>query len=358
MKIAVIGAGNGGQAIAGYLSMSSYEVSLYDRDKQKIEQLQKKGGIQLEGKIQGFGKITHITNVLPDAIKKAKVIMVTTVANAHIDIAHAMASSIEDGQVILLNPGRTCGAIVFKQALKESKCKVRYYLGEAQTLVYACRVVENGRVNIIGIKDKVLLSGLPSCDTNYILEQVRTFYPCFKACENVLHTSFENIGAMFHPCVCLFNAATIERQRQFYFYRDMTKQVAKFIEKFDAERLSVGRAYGIKLLSVNEWIKVAYKDTKGDTLCERMQNNPGYYDIKGPGTIFTRQLTEDIPTGVLPIRDLGKVAGVTTPLLDSMIIIIEALLDMDLHTNGRSLKNLGLEHKTKEEILEFIKNEE
>ena len=174
--------------------------------------------------------------------------------------------------------------------------------------------------------------------------------------DNVLHTSLENIGAMFHPCVCLFNAATIERQDQFWFYRDMTDQVARFIEKFDAERIAVGKAYGIDLLSVKEWIKFAYKDTEGETLCERMKNNPAYHDIKAPGSIFTRQLTEDIPTGVLPIMELGKAAGVQVPLLESMVKTIEALLDMDLHTNGRSLKNLGLEGKTKEEILNFIAN--
>ena len=128
------------------------------------------------------------------------------------------------------------------------------------------------------------------------------------------------------------------------------------IEKFDAERLAVGKAYGIDLLSVNEWIKFAYKDTKGTSLCERMKNNPAYHDIKAPGSIFTRQLTEDIPTGVLPIMELGKVAGVDVPLMSSMVVTIEALLGMDFHTNGRSLKNLGLSGMSKKEILNFISN--
>ena len=57
MKIAVIGAGNGGQAIAGYLGLSGYDVSLYDIDVPKIEELQEKGGIELEGRIKGFCKV-------------------------------------------------------------------------------------------------------------------------------------------------------------------------------------------------------------------------------------------------------------------------------------------------------------
>lgn len=358
MKIAVIGAGNGGQSIAGYLALSGYETFLYDRDKDKIETLRRFGGIQLTGRIEGFGKISCMTTDIREAIVGASIVMVTTVANAHRMVAKSMAPYIEEGQVIILNPGRTCGALVFKQALVEAGCAKRYYLGEAQTLVYACRVIENGKVNIIGVKDEVFLAALPSSDTDKILETINPIYPCFIKADNVLRTSLENIGAMFHPCVCLFNAATIERQDEFWFYRDMTEQVARFIEKFDAERLAVGKAYGIDLLSVNEWIQFAYKDTEGDNLCERMKNNPAYHDIKAPGSIFTRQLTEDIPTGVLPIMELGKAVGVDVTLHESMIRMIEALLEMDLHSDGRSLKNLGLEGKSKKEILNFIANGE
>ncbi len=356
MKIAVIGAGNGGQAIAGFLGLSGYDVSLYDIDVPKIEELQKKGGIELEGRIEGFGKVGCITTDIEEAVKGAEIIMVTTVANAHRAVAKSLAPLVEEGQVIILNPGRTCGALVFKQTLADCGCNKRFYLGEAQTLVYACRVVENGLVNVIGIKDEVLLSGLPASDTDYILEKINPIYPSFMKTDNVLRTSLENIGAMFHPCVLLFNAATIERNEEFWFYRDMTEQVAEFIEKFDAERLAVGKAYGIDLLGVKDWIKFAYKDTEGDTLGERMRNNPAYHDIKSPSTIFTRQLTEDIPTGVLPIMQLGKAAGVEMPLLESMVHICEALLNMDLHTNGRSLKNLGLEGLDKDGILKYVTN--
>ena len=358
MKIAVIGAGNGGQSIAGYFALQGYETSLYDIDVQKMNILKQKGGIELTGRIEGFGKIDCITTDIAEAVKGAEIVMVTTVANAHRAVAKSMAPYVEEGQMIILNPGRTCGALVFNQTLQTEGCTKRYYLGEAQTLVYACRVIENGKVNIIGVKDEVFLAGLPASDTEYILSKINPMYPCFVKADNVLRTSLENIGAMFHPCVCLFNAATIERQDEFWFYRDMTEQVARFIEKFDQERLAVGKAYGVDLLSVTEWIKFAYKDTEGDTLCERMKNNPAYHDIKAPGTIFTRQLTEDIPTGVLPIMELGKAAGVEVPLLTSMVNTIEALLDIDLHTNGRSLKNLGLEGKSKDEILNFITNGE
>ena len=134
----------------------------------------------------------------------------------------------------------------------------------------------------------------------------------------------------------------------------MTPSIAEFIEAFDRERLAVGKAYGIDLLSVSEWISYAYPETKGESLCEKMVNNPAYYAIKSPSTIFTRQLTEDIPTGVMPIMELGKVAGVDVRLMESMVNICSSLLNIDFYINGRTLKKLGLNNMNKEDILNYL----
>lgn len=354
MRFAVLGTGNGGQAIAGWLAMQGHIVSLYGRNEKVAEELNAHKCIKLTGAISGEGYLSEVTNDLHKSVVDADIIMVVTTANAHGSIARQIAGDLKDGQVIILNPGRTGGALEFKRALEAAGCKARVYVAEAQTLVYACRLVENGMVNIIGVKDKVLLSAVPSSDTDYVLSKINPVYPCFCAAENVLRTSLENIGAMFHPCVLLFNAATIERHDVFWFYRDMTPEIANFIEEFDRERLAVGKAYGIDLLSVSEWISYAYPATQGTTLCEKMRNNPAYHDIKSPSTIFTRQLTEDIPTGVLPIMELGEAAGVEVPLLRSMVDICSRLLRIDFKKDGRTLEHLGLSGKTKDEIISYL----
>ena len=354
MKFSVIGTGNGGQAIAGWVAMQGHEVSLYGRKDKTVEDLNAHKRIKLTGAISGEGHLSEVTTDIHKSVFGADVIMVVTTANAHASIARQIAGDLKDEQVIILNPGRTGGALEFKRALEAAGCTARVYVAEAQTLVYACRLVEDGVVNIIGVKDKVLLSAVPSSDTEYVLSKIIPVYPCFCAAENVLRTSLENIGAMFHPCVLLFNAATIERHDVFWFYRDMTPEIANFIEEFDKERLAVGKAYGIDLLSVNEWISYAYPATQGTTLCEKMRNNPAYHDIKSPSTIFTRQLTEDIPTGVLPIMELGEAAGVEVSLLRSMIDICSRLLRIDFRKDGRTLEHLGLAGKSKDEILSYL----
>lgn len=353
-KYAVIGTGNGGQAIAGWLSMKGYFTTLYGRNRNVVDQLNQCGCIKLRGCIDGIGSPDIITDNLETAIEKSDIIMVTTTANAHSELAQRMAPSLRDGQFIVLNPGRTGGALEFKARLRSAGCNAEILVAEAQTLLYACRLIEPGVVNIIGVKENVLLSAIPASQTQKGIDMIKDAFPCFIPAHNVLHTSLENIGAMFHPCVLLFNAATIERQNEFWFYRDMTPRIAAFIESLDAERIAVGKAYGVELLNVNDWISFAYPGTKGETLCEKMINNPAYWDIKSPSTIFTRQLTEDIPTGIVPIMQLGNIAGVPVPLMESIVKVSSSLLGIDFYREGRTLEKLGLEGLSKEQVKDYL----
>jgi opine dehydrogenase len=351
INISVLGAGNGGQAIAAHCSMKGFGVCLYNRTLTKISALLKEKIIKLCGAINGNGKIDIITDDIKQAVEFADIIMIVTTANAHKDLALKMAPYLKENQIVVLNPGRTGGLLEFKTVLKRQNFKKHIYLAEAQTLVYACRIIEDGLVNIIGIKDKVLLSSDNSVSTNYIIEKLSDLYTCFIPAKNVLQTSFENIGAIFHPCVVLFNAAAIERGESFYFYRDMTKQVAQFIQQVDNERINIGKAFGIDLITAEDWIAYAYPNIKGNNLCDRMKNNPAYYDILAPTSIYSRQLLEDIPTGLFPMMEFGKLANVNVELMTSIINICSALLNLDIRKDGRTLDKLGLDQFSKENII-------
>lgn len=355
MRIAVIGAGNGGQAIAGHMAAIGHEVRLYARRQEQVDELNNKGEICLCGRLEGLsGKLALITSNIVDVITGAQVIMIATTASAHKILARIMAPYLSDGQYIILNPGRTCGALEFKNTLSENGCHKRLYIAEAQTLVYACRMVKTGEVNVIGVKDRVLISALPASDTQAVIDMLKPMYTCFYPAKNILQTSFENIGAIFHPSVVLFNEATIERGQSFYFYREMTPALAQMIEAVDKERLAVAKAYDIDLVSAKDWVSYAYNGVTGDTLCERMQNNPAYYEILAPTTINCRQITEDIPTGILPMTELGRVAGVKTPIMDALVTLCSTLLNIDFHHNGRTLESLSLNRLTSDEILKKI----
>lgn len=349
-RITIIGAGNGGQAFAAYCASIGYDVCLYNRSLSSIYPIYETKEIRLVGQLNYVSKIDLITDDLECACNYSDIILIVTPATAHRQLAIDMSPYVRDNQIILLNPGRTLGSIEFKSYIDKYSDK-KPIIGETQTLVYACRLMSPGIVNIIGIKKRVPVASPVHGYADIIVKSLKSVFECFESESSVLEIGLDNIGSIFHPAVVLFNAATIERQESFYFYRDMTPQIADFIERLDNERIEIGKAYGINLMSVKDWICYAYPSTSGDSLCDRMKNNPAYHDIKAPGSIFTRQLTEDIPTGLLPMRELARVAKVETPIINSIISIISTLLNVDFIHDGRTLSNLGLEGLDKKGII-------
>ncbi len=355
MKIAVVGAGNGGQALAAYLALKGYSVSLYNRSKKRIAAIIKTRHIRLEGEVQGTAEIDFATTDIGEAIKGRKLVMVAVPAFAHKDVARKMAPHIEDGQVVVLNPGRTGGAIEFLRTLEEEGVKADVTVAEAQTFIFASRLTNPGVVRIFRIKNAVPVSALPATKNPVLEETLLKVMPEFETVDNVIYTSFNNIGAVFHPAVLLLNAGRIESTAgKFEFYLEgITPSVARVLEKIDAERCEVMEALGEEPMTAKEWLNYAY-DVQGEDLHDAIHNNPGYQGIMAPPSIANRYILEDVPMSLVPISSFGKMLGIETPTIDAIIHIASVMMKRDFWREGRTVKSLGLEGKSVEEIRSFV----
>ncbi|MDI6617729.1 MAG: NAD/NADP octopine/nopaline dehydrogenase family protein [Clostridiales bacterium] len=354
-KFAVIGAGNGGQAMAGHLSMMGFRVNLYNRTLDNIKDIQKSGGIILEGEVNGFGKLNLITDSMKDAVEDADIIMVTVPASGHKDVAFSYIPYSKDGQIVVLNPGRTGGALEFLNIMKTLNFNKEIILAEAQTFIYACRAVASGKVKIYSIKNVVSVASVPSQMTPYVISCLSHAYPQFTRAENVLETSLNNIGAVFHPAPTLLNCGRIESTKgDFQYYIDgITPTVAGVLEYIDAERISVAKAVGVNAITALEWLYASY-GAKGNTLYDAIQNTRDYADIKAPPSLNTRYIFEDIPDSLVPISAIGQAVGVKTPTINSIIEIACVAHNRNYYASGRNTKNLGIEGLTKEQLMELV----
>jgi len=91
MKVTVIGAGNGGLAIASHLALKGHIVNLYSIFEEELEPIISKGGIELEGVEKGFAVLNKVTDNIELALDGAELIMIVTPANAHAKIARDCA---------------------------------------------------------------------------------------------------------------------------------------------------------------------------------------------------------------------------------------------------------------------------
>jgi opine dehydrogenase len=351
IRFAVLGSGHGGMAMAGHLALMGYPVKLFNRSEARLNVVKAIGGIELSGVVEGFGPIEHTTSNMEEAIGDADVIMVVVPANGHRYMATMAAPYLKDGQVVILNPGRTGGAFEFHQVLMERGVKPDVIIGEAQTLLYACRNTNPAKVKIFDIKNSVPVAALPGNQTVELLKIIHSVFPQFVPSDNVIKTSLDNIGAIFHPALMVLNAARIESTRgefQFYF-EGITKAVSQVLERLDQERVAVAAALGTRAMTAKEWLYMAY-DAHGKTLYNAIRNNAGYKGILAPATVDHRYLWEDVPMSLVPIASLGDLLGVDTPTIKHIIHLAGIMNGCDYWAEGRTVEKMGLANLNHKQI--------
>lgn len=357
-QFTIIGAGHGGKGMAAHLALMGFPVTLWNRTAENIAVIKARGGIELESHESGphgFGRLRCVTANMGEALSEADIVMVAVPSSAHNDIARVAAPFLKDGQIVVLNPGRTLGAVEFERGIRLAGCTTRPIIAEAETFIYASRSDGPAQARIFGIKETVPVAALPATSTAQVLDAVHVAYPQFIDGVSVLHTGMNNMGAIFHPALTLLNAGRIESTRgEFQFYIDgVTPSVSRVLEALDRERVTVAAALGIRARTALEWLKMAY-DATGDDLNEAIHNQPGYYGIKAPSILNHRYITEDVPMSLVPIASLGQQYGVSVRGMDSIIRLACIVHRTDYWRRGRTTEKLGIAQLSVGELTQYV----
>ncbi|NLF70845.1 MAG: PTS transporter subunit EIIA [Candidatus Anammoximicrobium sp.] len=354
-RVCVAGAGAGGLAMAAHLSLLGCQVNLFNRSPDRIQCIQDLGGIRVSGEVTGFARISVVSTDPVEALRDTDLVMVVVPAVGHREIAMRLGPHLQDGQVVVLNPGRTGGALEFAAVLRETGAPAWPALAEAQTLLYACRDIAPASVRVFCVKNAVPVAALPAHMTPDVLAVTSKCLPHFVAGDNVLKTGLGNIGAIFHPALAILNAAWIEeRHGDFdYYLEGVSPSVAQVLEALDGERVAVAAALGIGVPTARQWLYLSY-GASGRNLHDAIQANPGYIGIRAPNRLEHRYLTEDVPMSLVPMASLGEHLGVPVPGLKAFIHLASLLHQRDYWAEGRTVDKLGLNGMTVAQIRRVV----
>jgi len=357
-KFTVIGAGHGGKAMAAHLGLLGFSTRLYNRSMEHIAAIKELGGIDLaglNGERREFGRLELVTDNMEQALDGSDMIMVVVPSSAHAELARHMAPHLKDGQVIVLHPGRTCGAIEVAKVLRDNHCTADVTVSEAETFIYASRSDGPAQARIFRMKEAVPLAALPASRNRLVLDCIHEAYPQFIDGGNVLQTGLNNMGSIFHPALTLLNAGWIETTHGDYqFYIDgVSLSVARVLEVLDRERVTVGSALGLRTRNAMEWLKLAY-DTSGADLYEAIHNQEGYYGIKAPPTLNHRYIFEDVPCSLVPIASLGDRFGVSVRAMDAVVTLANIVHRTDYWRRGRTVDKLGFSTLSVSELTAYV----
>jgi len=279
--VTIIGAGLGGVALLANLGLAGYRLRLHDRDEARITKIRERGGLDVEGLVQGFAAVELVTPVLPPAVEGADVIIVVTGSHFHADVARGLAPLLKDGQTILLIQGGTGGALVVRRELQRAGCRATVDVAEMDNYPYSLGWPEPTRVTMTIKKRFLQIASLPSTRIDAVMSKVRAAFPQAVAAPNVLTTGLTNMNATLHVVNMVGNIGRLEATGNTYcFYAEgYTPSLITLLEALDAERLAVASAFGAKVPGIHAWLLQTY-GLGGDTLRDTFHRLT--YEATGP----------------------------------------------------------------------------
>ena len=356
-KVAVLGAGSGGFMCAADMADMGYEVALYSRNKEKIQGVKDKGGIEvldIDSKPTGlFGKVACATDDIAEAVKGAQVILNPIPYFVCEEYARLVAPHLEEGQVVVyLGKGGAC--LTWAKVLKELGIDKKVYLADCNTLPYGTSRKGDYQVRLENRTQNLLAATFPGNDIDYVAEVIEQVFTkehgyTIRRGQNAIDSILVDYNAITHTPPMICNAARIELgEEDFHLFgkKENTPGVVRLIERIDRERMAIGEKLGLEQHTLEEEILMVKWNPNGEDYVLPLYDaihTPFLEVCEGPFKLDVRHLTEDIPYGLVTYSSLGKLLGVATPVSDAITTLAEGLLDRDFRSMGRTVEEMGLD---------------
>jgi opine dehydrogenase len=358
--VTVIGAGLGGVALLANLGLAGYRLRLHDRDGARIAKIRERGGLDVEGLVQGFAAVERVTPELAPAVEGADVIIVVTGSHFHAEAARDLAPVLKDGQTILLIQGGTGGSLVVRRELQRAGCRATVDVAEMDNYPYSLGWPEPTRVKMTIKKQFLQIASLPATRIDTVMAKLGPMFPQAVAAPSILATGLTNMNATLHVVNMVGNIGRLEATGNTYrFYAEgYTPSLVTLLEALDAERLAVASAFGAKVPGIHAWLLQTY-GLGGESLRATFHRltyewNGPYQWTGTPPSLQHKYVIEDVPCGLVAMSSLGRAAGVATPVIDGLVTLTSAMLGRDFRAEGRNLEHLGLGSKTVPEIRALV----
>lgn len=361
---AVLGAGNGGCAMAAELALLGRDPVLFDHSsfEHQLAPLRAAGGIWVESRIghfpggvgKHFAPLPRITNDIA-VVAEVDVVIVVVPGQHQAALAEQVLPHLRPGQIVLLNPGGVGGTLIWAAALRRAGVE-GVLLAQAADLLYAGFRRPDANVVVGDKKKRAYLGVFPGRQRSAVLERLAQDFPEFVPAANVLEAGLQGPGMLVHPLPMLMNAVRIDREAPLvYNAYDITPSVARAVEALDRERMGIVTALHGEAKPI-EAILTDYYGVHGEGFLDTVLKVPAYQNAAAPGTFQHRYISEEIPTQMVPAAALGRLLGLATPVMDATISLSSAVAGQDFAENGWTLERLGLAKATAGGLISFLES--
>lgn len=357
MNVLVIGFGNAGSGIAGDLALKGHTVStLKTSHAMHVEHFDRaavnRSVMLVEHGAARTAGLAVVTRSPQEAFgTKPHVIIVTTQTLEHDRVFAMIRPFLSPGMVLLLEPGNAGSFILGKGGLPEGVVVV-----EATSTPVDVRIREPGVVDVLFRNVRNPLGFLPQVRSHEALERLRGLYPNFYSLGHTLAVALHNPNLVVHTVGCLLSVPRIEYSRgEFWMYKEgFTPSVWNVIESLDAEKMAVLKCVGAEPISYLEMAKVRNAE---DLTIDARKMFEIYCETgspKGPASISTRYVYEDVPKGLVLLESIGGLVNCRTPTASMLIDLAQTYTRRDFRKLGSTLSRLGISGYTVQDLLRWL----
>ena len=87
---------------------------------------------------------------------------------------------------------------------------------------------------------------------------------------------------------------------------------------------------------------------------EEINGCQGLEFVKGPESLQSRYLTEDIPYGLMSWSMIGRMLELNLPVIEALITLGGIVIGKDLIRKGQTKEKLGLEELTRDNLFLIV----
>lgn len=346
MKITIVGAGNGGSALAADLSIKGHIITLLKTsDKLHNEHFDKL--IKTNGTIifkdldeEHITKINTVTTSFEKAFQdEPELVILFIQTNYHEEIIKKMSPYLKDGQVILTQPG------YLSTAYFEKYCDgLKLIIVEAESSPIDCRIVKPGVIKVLFKNVRNPIGIYPNKFKDKTMEVLEELQYNFTPLDSVVEAALHNPNLIVHTVGAIMSIPRIEYAgNDYWMYKEVfTPSVWKLVEKLDAEKMEILSGLNISPVSYVEACKFRNSDDLSvdakKVFFEYAKND----SPSGPTVSNSRYITEDVPEGLVLLESLGEVLDINTPICSSLINVASACMGVDYREIGRTVDRLDL----------------
>lgn len=352
VRCGVVGAGNSAHALSCYLARQGHRVYLYARRAQQLAHLGPLPRLRASGQIEGTFPLAGAGSDPRLLAQECSTLFVCTTATAYPNVIEQIGPFLHGGHTLILFSSKLCGSLEVERCLLQlGKPEVAVIETDA---LFACRLQADHSIWVRGFKGWNLFCSPRLSQTQAHRALIQRFFPQLEPAHNLLHRGLSDFGALAHALTVLVNVNSVDRGDPFlFYYQGFTENTVVLLEQLDGEFQSLARAYGCALLSASQLLHRYYQCETG-SLLQAMRTVPNYRHSLAPTTLSTRYLSEDVSCTLVPAQQLARLAGLETPMLDSIVAMASVLHRVDYRQQGRTLEKLGWGGCSAQEINHWV----